>query len=251
MDNAIEAGAKEIRIYFRQRGSKGSYEIDAAVYDNGRGMSPNVLKMVTSFGGSMRYGNREGIGRFGMGMKTAALSMSPVMELYSWQEKNAFYKMTLDVEDIGKDRSNSVELPDPTFSSELPSEVADLFTEAMVFPDKNEQDLLATRDDDLNEVLGASGTIVFLPNCDRLSYAKAQTLVDHAVKEMGRVYRRLLARGVALYVNNRKVEIFDPTYWMPNARHTRSADLPVTRSRLIDTKESMLQCRSHRAKWRR
>ncbi len=237
VDDAIEAGAKEIRIYFRQRGSKGSYEIDAAVYDNGRGMKPNVLKMVTSFGGSMRYGNREGIGRFGMGMKTAALSMSPVMELYSWQEKNAFYKMTLDVEDIGKDRSNSVELPDPTFSSELPSEVADLFTEAMVFPDKNEQDLLATRDDDLNEVLGASGTIVFLPNCDRLSYAKAQTLVDHAVKEMGRVYRRLLARGVALYVNNRKVEIFDPTYWMPNARHTRVPDLPVTRSRLIDTKD--------------
>src|SRR5665213_2339442 len=90
VDNAIEAGAKEIRIYFRQRGGKGSYEIDAAVYDNGQGMSPNVLKMATAFGGSMRYGNREGIGRFGMGMKTAALSMSPMMELYSWQEKSAF-----------------------------------------------------------------------------------------------------------------------------------------------------------------
>src|ERR1700760_1940866 len=29
VDNAIEAGANEIRLYFRQRGSKGSYEIDA------------------------------------------------------------------------------------------------------------------------------------------------------------------------------------------------------------------------------
>ncbi|HEV7879263.1 ATP-binding protein [Bradyrhizobium sp.] len=237
VDNAIEAGANEIRIYFRQRGMRGSYEIDAAVYDNGQGMSPNVLKMATAFGGSMRYGNREGIGRFGMGMKTAALSMSPMMELYSWQEKGAFYKMTLDVDDIGKDRANSVELPDPIFSTDLPSEVAGLFTETMVFPDKNEQDFLASPGDDLNEVLGASGTIVFLPNCDRLSYAKAQTLVDHAVKEMGRVYRRLLGNGVALYVNNRKVEIFDPTYWMPNARHTRIPDLSATQSRLIDTKE--------------
>jgi hypothetical protein len=236
VDNAIEAGAKEIRIYFRQRGSKGSYEIDAAVYDNGRGMSPNVLKMATSFGGSMRYGNRDGIGRFGMGMKTAALSMSPVMELYSWQEPSAFYKMTLDVEDIGKDRANSVELPDPTFSTDLPDEVAGFFTETMVFPDKNEQEFFATPEDNLNELLGSSGTIVFLPNCDRLSYAKAQTLVDHAVKEMGRIYRRLLAGGVTLYVNNRKVEIFDPTYWMPNARHTRIRDLSVTQSRLIDTK---------------
>ena len=60
------------------------------------------------------------------------LSMSPMMELYSWQEKSAFYKMTLDVEDIGKDRANSVELPDPIFSTDLPSEVASLFTEAMV-----------------------------------------------------------------------------------------------------------------------
>jgi hypothetical protein len=51
VDNAIEAGANEIRIYFRQRGSKGSYEIDTAVYDNGRGMSPNVLKM-GSLGGA-------------------------------------------------------------------------------------------------------------------------------------------------------------------------------------------------------
>jgi hypothetical protein len=237
VDNAIEAGAKEIRIYFRQRGSKGSYEIDAAVYDNGRGMSPNVLKMSTSFGGSMRYGNREGIGRFGMGMKTAALSMSPVLELYSWQEQGAFYKMMLDVEDIGKDRANSVELPDPTFSAGLPDEVAELFTETMVFPDKNEQDLFAESNDDLKELLGSSGTIVFLPNCDRLSFAKAQTLVDHAVKEMGRVYRRILAAGVTLYVNNRKVEIFDPTYWMQNARHTRIRDLPVAQSRLIDTKE--------------
>ena len=158
------------------------------------------------------------------------------MELYSWQEKSAFYKMTLDVEDIGKDRANSVDLPDPTFSTELPSEVARLFMETMVFPDKNEQDFLATSQENLDEVLGASGTIVFLPNCDRLRYAKAQTLVDHATKEMGRVYRRLLAKGVALYVNNRKVEIFDPTYWMPSARHTRIRDLPQTQSRLIYNK---------------
>jgi hypothetical protein len=44
-----------------------------------------------AFGGSMHFGNRQGIGRFGMGMKTAALSMSP-MELCSWQEKSARHR---------------------------------------------------------------------------------------------------------------------------------------------------------------
>src|SRR5215472_11096665 len=94
-DNAIEAGADVIRIYFRQKGKRGAQETDILVYDNGRGMAPNVLKVATSFGGSMNYGNRKGIGRFGMGMKTAALSLSPVMEVYTWQEPKAFYSMTL------------------------------------------------------------------------------------------------------------------------------------------------------------
>src|SRR5713101_7648284 len=75
VDNAIQAGASEIRIFFRQSGARGEYEIDAAVYDNGRGMSPTVLKVAIAFGGSMYYGNRNGIARFGMGMKTAALSI--------------------------------------------------------------------------------------------------------------------------------------------------------------------------------
>src|SRR6266478_1496599 len=87
VDNAIEAGATEIRVFIRQSGKRGDYQIDTAVFDNGRGMAPSVLKVATSFGGSMTYNNREGIGRFGMGMKTAALSMGPILEIYSWQEQ--------------------------------------------------------------------------------------------------------------------------------------------------------------------
>ena len=102
VDNAIQAAAKEVRVYFRQTGNRGAYKIDVAVFDNGRGMSPNVLKVATSFGGSLNFNNRQGIGRFGMGMKTAALSMSPVLEIYSWQEPRAFYNMTLDVDAIGR-----------------------------------------------------------------------------------------------------------------------------------------------------
>src|SRR4051794_40122956 len=123
VDNAIQWGASEIRIYFNQRGKKGEGEVDVLITDNGQGMPPNVLKVAMSFGGSMVYDDRGGIGRYGMGMKTAALSMGPVLEVYSWQEPNAFYNMTLDVEEIGADRSNLVELPDPTLVTELPSEI--------------------------------------------------------------------------------------------------------------------------------
>ena len=235
VDNAIQAGASEVRIYFRQSGKKGDYQIDAAVYDNGRGMEPNVLKVATSFGGSMNYNNRTGIGRFGMGMKTAALSMSPVMELYSWQEPVNIYSMVLDVEAIGKDRSNAVNLPDPTLNTELPGEVAEIFVEPMGWPtDSKEQLRIATDRDDLAEALGAHGTIVYMPACDRLSSRKARTLGENAVSEMARIYRRSISNGLRLFVNNRRVEAFDPTYSMPSARHSKvlPEGIPTT-SRLV------------------
>ncbi len=244
VDNAIEAGATEIRVYFRQSGKKGAYQIDTAVYDNGRGMDANVLKVATSFGGSLTFNNRDGIGRFGMGMKTAALSMSPIMELYSWQEPGAVYGMTLDVEAVGKDRSNLVSLPDPTLHTELPGELAELLTKPMTWPtDRTEQDLLAQDTEELYERSGEHGTIVHMPVCDRLSYRKARTLGEHAVGEMARVYRRAIAKGLRLYVNNRRVEAFDPTYSMSNARHTRMLEgVPATSqlvlSRPIDIKIS-------------
>src|SRR6266849_843341 len=47
VDNAIQADAHEIRIFFRQIGKKGEYRIDAAVYDDGHGMPAPVLKAAT------------------------------------------------------------------------------------------------------------------------------------------------------------------------------------------------------------
>lgn len=234
VDNAIQAGAKEIRVYFNQSGNKGNYSIDALVYDNGRGMSANILQVAMSFGGSMFYDNREGIGRFGVGMKTAALSMGPAMELYSWTEPGAIYTMTLDVQEISSKLSNLLELPEPQLLDVVPSSIARILTRPMAYPrNHSDQELLSESEDDLLDRLGNSGTIVFIPDCDRVTYKKSQTLADHAIKEMARIYRVQLSKGLRLYVNNRRVEAFDPTYWDMNARHTKIAGLEENRSRLI------------------
>jgi hypothetical protein len=238
VDNAIEAGATEIRVFIRQSGKRGDLETDIMVYDNGRGMAPNVLKVATSFGGSLSFGNRTAIGRFGMGMKTAALSMSPVMELYSWQESRAVYSMILDTQAIGRERTNVIELPDPKFSDSLPPEIATFFTRSMNFPkDKAEQNLLAGNEAELWDRLGAHGSIVYMPECDHLSYDRDRKLVEHATKEMARVYRRQISSGLKLYVNNRRIEAYDPTYAMATARHTHVDGLKTRTSRLVDKKE--------------
>src|SRR6267378_4536273 len=71
VDNAIQWGATEVRVYFHESGRQDDRKISALVCDNARGMAPNVLKVATAFGGSLVFENRGGIGRYGMGMKSA------------------------------------------------------------------------------------------------------------------------------------------------------------------------------------
>lgn len=237
VDNALQWGATEVRLYVRQTGTQPNQRIDVLVYDNGQGMAPHVLKVAMAFGGSMVYDNRAGIGRYGMGMKAAGLNLARSFDVFSWQEQGAFYSMTLDVDRIGQDRNNMIELPDPELSDSLPTDIAEMFTSAMSYPKKADetQDRLCSDEDALPEALGRSGTIVYLPNCDRLTFSTARGLVDHAVKELGRIYRRFIEKGTQLYVNNRRVEAFDPTYWMQSARHTKVDGLGETKSSLVDS----------------
>ena len=131
--------------------------------------------------------------------------------------------------------------------NELPDEITELFTKPMGFPNSAaEQELLVNRGESLSDRLGPSGTIVYMPECDRLTYAKARTLVEHAVKEMSRVYRRSISAGLRLFVNNRPVEAFDPTSSsMLDARHTRLIDLPTKTSRLLFAKSVEIPIREH------
>ncbi len=234
VDNGIQWGAKEVRVYFNESRRRASKKIDVLVLDTGPGMAPNVLRAACAFGGSMCYDNRSGLGRYGMGMKAAALSLAPAFEIYSWQEKGAFYSMTLDINVIGDDRANVVTLPEATFSEKLPTEIEQILIATMSYP-KNPaetQTVLAENVGTLYDRLGRSGTLIYIPACDRTSRT-VKTLVDKATQGMSTIYRRQLARGVRIYVNNRQVQPFDPTYWMENAWHSRVEEITEKRSRLI------------------
>ena len=240
IDNSIGADGTEIRVYIRQTGKQGALKTDILVYDNGYGMPPNVLKVATSFGGSMVFNNRDSIGRFGMGMKTAGLSMAPAMEIMSWQERGAVYRTILDTDAIGRDKGNSLNVGEPEYLETLDANVASIFTTPMGFPRAaNEQEIFAPHGVGLKDALGNSGTIVYMPNCDRLTYATAKTLVEDATKAFGHVYRRKINKGLRIYVNNRLVEASDPTLSMPTARHTRHPaiqEAAVKTSRLVTTR---------------
>src|SRR5262249_8171243 len=65
VDNPVQGGAPAVRIYLSQFKHE---PIRILVYDNGRGMAPNVQKVAMAFGGSMAYDARTDISRFGLGM---------------------------------------------------------------------------------------------------------------------------------------------------------------------------------------
>jgi Histidine kinase-, DNA gyrase B-, and HSP90-like ATPase len=72
IDNSISAGASEVDLFFVWNGEKSS----VTIVDNGRGMSGNELESAMHLGGTNPLAHRDSkdLGRFGLGMKTAAFS---------------------------------------------------------------------------------------------------------------------------------------------------------------------------------
>src|SRR2546427_9625327 len=87
-DNSIEAGARRIHIEAfkvgRGGGSRHTESIsEIAFADDGTGIPYTILANTLTVGFSTRYGSRKGLGRFGMGLKLAALSQGRRLEIYT------------------------------------------------------------------------------------------------------------------------------------------------------------------------
>ncbi|MCH7793424.1 MAG: ATP-binding protein, partial [Planctomycetes bacterium] len=73
-DNAFQAGANEFIVHFRSeekaytgRGPRPQPVIEELIcVDDGSGMTPEVLRTALRFGGTSRFDDRTGLGRFGM-----------------------------------------------------------------------------------------------------------------------------------------------------------------------------------------
>ena len=92
IDNSIEAGGKDIEILVFQELVQHTHRTSPtvtkiAVYDNGCGMSPELLGICLQFGNGTRLNSRKGIGRFGIGLPQASVSQCKHVDVYSWQNE--------------------------------------------------------------------------------------------------------------------------------------------------------------------
>ena len=170
IDNSIESGASAIQVFGVSRRSDraGRFTLkELAVLDNGEGMDRDTLR------GSLRYGHgtrreREGIGRFGLGLPNSSMSQARRVDVWSWKSgpTNAL-RTRLWLDDIEKGTS---EIPEPTLEP-IPKVYLDeslhTFTE--------------------------SGTLVVWTELDRVEWKQASTTFRHTERLIGRIYRRFLA----------------------------------------------------------
>ena len=151
IDNSISAGASEVDLFFVWNGAGSSI----AILDNGRGMSGAELESAMHLGGTNPLIQRDtkDLGRFGLGMKTAAFSQCRRLTILSRDHalRDACFCWDLDV--LASARAGEWQLLEGADKSSLAS-LARLSSDRpgtlvlwenldrLVPPDSNEQDFL-------------------------------------------------------------------------------------------------------------
>ena len=188
VDNAIQADATRIRITVRHATDGETRAVDLLVQDNGTGMDPFTLRTALRFGGTTRFNDRTGLGRYGMGLPNSSLSQARRVTVYTWRSTGEVYMSYLDVDEIAA------------------GDVTEVPTPCRVTPP-----------------IGASGrrgTVVVWSRCDRLDNRRISTIARKLVSDLGRQFRHHLTDRVKITVNGGRVEPIDPLYLNLAAKHT-------------------------------
>jgi hypothetical protein len=203
VDNSIEEGANVIRI-MTERGERDGHKaiMRIAFADNGNGIQLDILPRVLSMGFSTRYNSRDGLGRFGVGLNLAALSVSRRVDIYTRPAGSASYYHTfVDLDLIKKKAQSYIEAVQV---DGYPAELTSLMN-----------------DERGNEF--ESGTLVVWSSVDRLvgggRYATSlEQKIQDLTKFLARAYRKFIDQGVRIELDGKMIELHDPQFLLDNPR---------------------------------
>ena len=147
VDNALQAGARNVLINVAVHSENPDCPLQISVLDDGSGMDKRTLRQALRFGGTSRFNDRSGLGRYGMGLPNSSLSQARRVDVYSWQRPGRVLWSYLDVDEIA--RGKCTDVPEPNSTS---------------LPDWAEN------------VESGSGTLVVWSKCDRLDHRRASTI---------------------------------------------------------------------------
>lgn len=184
VDNSFDADAQEVKIIVRKKDK----EIEIFIADNGDGMSEEILGQAIRLGSDTPKNAESDLGKFGMGLCTATLSICRQTTVLTKSRDNELLKAVNDVDEVIRSSA---------------------FISFLGPPDATDIALF-------NEFLGSTehGTIICLKNCDNLANSSNTTILSNKIKkELAQTFRYFLKSGRRIYVNGDQLKPFDPIEW--------------------------------------
>ena len=201
IDNSIQAGAANIHVVFGLEG-KSTKPVRIAIIDDGHGMDADMIRFSMIWGGTHRYNDRNGFGRYGYGLPSASISQGRRFEVYSVVEGGQLTKGWLDLDEIADGKYTNgdgrIIVPEPVVA-QLPDWVN------------------AYMETNLGSRTLVRGTVVLLDKLDRLTWVTESALSGNLLEHIGVVYRNFL-REASIFINGKRVEPTDPLFTTPGYR---------------------------------
>jgi len=175
VDNSLDAGASHVWVTLTTKADSDSITI----LDDGFGMDRDLLKEAIKLGSDTGKGGSD-LGRFGMGLVTASISIARRLEVISKTTDGSVNKIVLDLDHIAQLNDWKAELSELTAA------------ERIVF------DTLS------------SGTLVSLKKVDKLQFTTPGYLLRNVKSEFSEIFRKYIDANVNIVVNDEKLISSDP-----------------------------------------
>lgn len=206
IDNSFQAGATAVDI--RMDGvnwkAERSKPTQIAIADNGIGMIEPMIRHAVRWGGTDRENSRQGFGRYGYGLPSAAVSLAKRYSVYSKTAGDKWHVVNVDLEELSK-AASEVEKIDQLLS-----------------PTPTELPQWLKKDGVIDVGSLESGTIVILEDLDRLhtmsGWITAKSLQMKLLQQFGVIYRHSLA-DKKIHVAGSKTDVIDPLFLLAGARY--------------------------------
>lgn len=208
VDNSIEGKATSIRIRTVEgqipQGQKSTKAIvQIAFADNGIGIPHEILANSLTLGFSTRYNERNGLGRFGVGMKLASISQARRVDIYTQPLGDShYYHAYLDLDEVASGKQTHIQAR-PV--ENYPPEFADLMQVHK------------------KETPFESGTLVIWSKVDRLTgggrYGSSlDEYLQEFTKFLARAYRKFIDSSLSIELNGREITLHDPLFLLDTPR---------------------------------
>jgi anti-sigma regulatory factor (Ser/Thr protein kinase) len=199
VDNALQASARTVRISIEATDAVSGSDVRIQIADDGVGMDRSTLIQAMRFGGSGRYNDRSGLGRFGMGLPNASLGQARRVSVYTWQSAASVLTTYLDVDEISTGTVETV--PEPVRHKSV---------------------------DDVDRIDARHGTTVVWERCDRLDNRRPSALVKRLSISLGRIFRHFLLADVRIEINGTLLKPIDPLFLQQDGLYSGARQFQTT-----------------------